>query len=177
MDPEAILAGLNDEQREAATATTGPVVVLAGAGTGKTRVISHRVAYAAATKAIDPKQALVVTFTDKAATEMRHRLQALGLPQVQASTFHAAARRQLAHFWPLVHGTTCPRCSTRSCGSSVPGGHRRSAAVGRGGAAGRVRHRSTQGGHLRRGHPGDHARSLTLRCPGARLAPLPIARR
>ena len=65
-------------------------------------------AYAAATKAIDPKQALVVTFTEKAATEMRHRLQALGLPQVQASTFHAAARRQLAHFWPLVHGSDLP---------------------------------------------------------------------
>jgi DNA helicase-2/ATP-dependent DNA helicase PcrA len=108
MDPEAILAGLNDEQREAAMATTGPVVILAGAGTGKTRVISHRVAYAAATKAIDPKQALVVTFTEKAATEMRHRLQALGLPQVQASTFHAAARRQLAHFWPIVHGADLP---------------------------------------------------------------------
>jgi DNA helicase-2/ATP-dependent DNA helicase PcrA len=108
MDPEAILAGLNDEQREAAMATTGPVVILAGAGTGKTRVISHRVAYAAATRAIDPKQALVVTFTEKAATEMRHRLQTLGLPQVQASTFHAAARRQLAHFWPLVHGTDLP---------------------------------------------------------------------
>jgi DNA helicase-2/ATP-dependent DNA helicase PcrA len=108
VDPEAILAGLNDEQRVAAMATKGPVVILAGAGTGKTRVISHRVAYAAATKAIDPKQALVVTFTEKAATEMRHRLQALGLPQVQASTFHAAARRQLAHFWPLVHGTELP---------------------------------------------------------------------
>jgi DNA helicase II / ATP-dependent DNA helicase PcrA len=108
MDPEAILAGLNDEQRAAAAVTTGPVVILAGAGTGKTRVISHRVAYAAATNAIDPKQALVVTFTDKAATEMRHRLHALGLPQVQASTFHAAARRQLAHFWPLVHGTDLP---------------------------------------------------------------------
>jgi DNA helicase-2/ATP-dependent DNA helicase PcrA len=108
MDPEAILAGLNDEQREAAKATTGPVVILAGAGTGKTRVISHRVAYAVATKAIDPKLALVVTFTDKAATEMRHRLHQLGLPQVQASTFHAAARRQLAHFWPQVHGTNLP---------------------------------------------------------------------
>jgi DNA helicase-2/ATP-dependent DNA helicase PcrA len=108
MNPEAILAGLNDEQREAAMATTGPVVILAGAGTGKTRVISHRVAYATATKAIDPKQALVVTFTEKAATEMRHRLHALGLPQVQASTFHSAARRQLAHFWPLVNGTELP---------------------------------------------------------------------
>src|SRR5688572_3167373 len=130
MDPEAILAGLNDEQREAATATTGPVVVLAGAGTGKTRVISHRVAYAAATKAIDPKQALVVTFTDKAATEMRHRLQALGLPQVQASTFHAAARRQLAHFWPQVHGEPLPEVldtKLRIIGPlarSLPGGYR-----------------------------------------------------
>ena len=109
MDPEAILAGLNDEQREAATATTGPVVILAGAGTGKTRVISHRVAYAAATGAIDPKQALVVTFTEKAAAEMRHASCALGLPQVQASTFHAAARRQLAHYWPIVHGPTAAR--------------------------------------------------------------------
>ena len=108
MDPDAILAGLNDEQREAAMATTGPVVILAGAGTGKTRVISHRVAYAVATGAIDPRLALVVTFTEKAATEMRHRLHQLGLPQVQASTFHAAARRQLAHFWPQVHGRDLP---------------------------------------------------------------------
>jgi DNA helicase-2/ATP-dependent DNA helicase PcrA len=108
MDPEAILAGLNDEQREAATATTGPVVILAGAGTGKTRVISHRAAYAAATGAIDPKRALVVTFTEKAATEMRHRLQRLGLPQVTASTFHAAARRQLVHFWPIATGRELP---------------------------------------------------------------------
>jgi DNA helicase-2/ATP-dependent DNA helicase PcrA len=130
MDPEAILAGLNDEQREAATATTGPVVILAGAGTGKTRVISHRVAYAAATKAIEPKQALVVTFTEKAATEMRHRLHALGLPQVQASTFHAAARRQLAHFWPLVHGSDLPEVldsKLRIIGPmarSLPGGYK-----------------------------------------------------
>ncbi len=108
MDPGAILAGLNDEQREAATATTGPVVILAGAGTGKTRVISHRVAYAAATKAIDPKQALVVTFTEKAAAEMKARLKRLNLPQVAASTFHAAARRQLAYHWPLVHDRPLP---------------------------------------------------------------------
>ena len=108
MDPEAILASLNPEQREAAQATTGPVVILAGAGTGKTRVISHRAAYAAATNAIDPNRALIVTFTEKAAAEMRHRLVKLGLPQVQASTFHAAARRQLAHFWPEVHGRPLP---------------------------------------------------------------------
>ena len=108
MDPEAILATLNAEQREAAQAVTGPVVILAGAGTGKTRVISHRVAYAAASGVIDPKTALVVTFTEKAAAEMGHRLRALGLPQVQASTFHAAARRQLAHFWPEIHGRPLP---------------------------------------------------------------------
>ena len=130
MDPDAILASLNDEQREAAQATTGPVVILAGAGTGKTRVISHRVAYAAATGAVDPKQALVVTFTEKAATEMRQRLNALGLPQVQASTFHAAARRQLAYYWPLVHGRDLPEVldsKLRLIGPlarQLPGGYR-----------------------------------------------------
>ena len=129
-EPEAILAGLNDEQREAATATSGPVVILAGAGTGKTRVISHRVAYAAATGAVDPKQALVVTFTEKAATEMRHRLRALGLPHVQASTFHAAARRQLAYYWPLVHDRDLPEVldtKLRIIGPltrNLPGGYR-----------------------------------------------------
>ncbi|MBW3613115.1 MAG: ATP-dependent helicase, partial [Chloroflexi bacterium] len=130
MDPEQILASLNPEQREAATATGGPVVILAGAGTGKTRVISHRVAYAAATGAMDPKQALIVTFTEKAGAEMRHRLRALGLPQVQASTFHAAARRQLAHFWPEIHGRPLPdvlESKLRIIGPmarSLPGGYR-----------------------------------------------------
>ncbi|MEO8247327.1 MAG: UvrD-helicase domain-containing protein, partial [Chloroflexota bacterium] len=90
IDPQTLLSDLNDEQRAAATATGGPVAILAGAGTGKTRVISHRVAYAAATNAADPKRMLVVTFTDRAAAEMRRRLAALGLPRVQASTFHAA---------------------------------------------------------------------------------------
>ncbi len=104
-----LLEGLNEQQRAAATVVSGPLVILAGAGTGKTRVISHRVAYAAATGAADPKRMLVVTFTDKAATEMRSRLAALGLPQVQASTFHAAALRQLRHFWPLAHGAPLPR--------------------------------------------------------------------
>jgi ATP-dependent DNA helicase UvrD/PcrA len=130
MDPDAILASLNEEQREAAQATTGPVVILAGAGTGKTRVISHRTAYAVATGALDPKRALIVTFTEKAATEMRHRLNALGLPQVQASTFHAAARRQLAYYWPLVHGQDLPEVldsKLRLIGPlarQLPGGYR-----------------------------------------------------
>ena len=130
MDPDAILAVLNDEQRAAATATSGPVVILAGAGTGKTRVISHRVAYAAATGVIDPRTALVVTFTEKAAAEMKHRLTGLGLPQVQASTFHAAARRQLAHFWPITEGEPLPEVldtKLRIIGPlarSLPGGYK-----------------------------------------------------
>ena len=130
MDPEAILAGLNPEQREAAVATTGPVVILAGAGTGKTRVISHRVAYAVATGAVDPRRVLVVTFTEKAAAEMKDRLRRLGLPQVQASTFHAAARRQMAHFWPQVHGQDLPEVldsKVRIIGPmarSLPGGYK-----------------------------------------------------
>jgi DNA helicase II / ATP-dependent DNA helicase PcrA len=108
MNPEAILADLNPEQRQAAMATTGPVVIHAGAGTGKTRVISRRAAYAVATDAVDAKRILVVTFTEKAAAEMKHRLRGLGLPQVEASTFHAAARRQLAYWWPLIHGRPLP---------------------------------------------------------------------
>ncbi len=107
--PDPLLATLNEQQREAVMATTGPVVILAGAGTGKTRVISHRAAYAAATSAADPKRMLVVTFTEKAAAEMRARLRALGLPTVRAATFHAAALKQLAHFWPQIHGGPLPR--------------------------------------------------------------------
>jgi DNA helicase-2/ATP-dependent DNA helicase PcrA len=108
MDPAAILEDLNDEQRQAAMATSGPVVILAGAGTGKTRVISHRVAYAVATGAVDPRRVLVVTFTDKAATEMKHRLRRLDLPSVTASTFHSAAKRQLEFYWPRLHGRPLP---------------------------------------------------------------------
>ena len=130
MDPEAILATLNDEQRQAAQATEGPVVILAGAGTGKTRVISHRVAYAAATGAADPKRTLIVTFTEKAAAEMKRRLNGLNLPQVQASTFHAAARRQLAYYWPLIHDRPLPGVLESKLGiigplaRGLPGGYR-----------------------------------------------------
>ena len=95
-------------QREAVTITSGPLCILAGAGSGKTRVISRRVAYALATGVVRPRDVLVVTFTDKAATEMAGRLAALGHRGVAASTFHAAALRQLRHFWPRVHGTDAP---------------------------------------------------------------------
>ncbi len=84
-------------------ATTGPVVILAGAGTGKTRVISHRTAYAVATGAVSANQILLVTFTDKAASEMVTRVRALGLAGVAARTFHAAALAQLRYYWPLRH--------------------------------------------------------------------------
>jgi DNA helicase II / ATP-dependent DNA helicase PcrA len=103
MDPARLLDDLNDAQREAVTATSGPVVILAGAGTGKTRVISRRTAFAIATGVVEADQALVVTFTDKAAREMVDRLAALGLPGVTARTFHAHALSQLRHYWPLHH--------------------------------------------------------------------------
>ncbi len=102
-DPERLLDDLNDAQREAVQATTGPLVILAGAGTGKTRVISRRTAYAIATGVVTPDEALVVTFTEKAAGEMVERLAGLGLPGVTARTFHAHALRQLRHYWPLHH--------------------------------------------------------------------------
>jgi len=103
LDPDALLADLDPEQREAVLATRGPVVILAGAGSGKTRVISRRTAYAIATDEVRPDQALIVTFTDKAAGEMVERLRGLGLPGVTARTFHAQALSQLRHFWPSRH--------------------------------------------------------------------------
>lgn len=104
MDPEQYLAGLNDEQRAAAQCVAGPVVIHAGAGTGKTRVISHRAAFAAASGAMEPGHALMVTFTDRAAGDMAERIRRLGVPGVTAMTFHKAAWRQLRHFWPRAGG-------------------------------------------------------------------------
>ena len=103
-----ILAGLNDAQRAAVTAVSGPVAIIAGAGTGKTRVVSHRAAYAAATGAVDERHMLLVTFTDKAATEMADRVRRLGLTRATARTFHSAALAQLRHFWPRAHETAMP---------------------------------------------------------------------
>ncbi|MDQ3974416.1 MAG: ATP-dependent helicase, partial [Actinomycetota bacterium] len=100
----SVLAGLDPQQRAAAQAATGPVCILAGAGTGKTRTITHRIAYQVAAGLARPEQVLAVTFTDKAAGELRRRLQSLGLPRpVRATTFHAAALAQLRFFWPQVH--------------------------------------------------------------------------
>jgi len=108
LDPERILDGLNEAQREAARLTSGPVAILAGAGTGKTRVISRRAAYAIATGVVPAGEILLVTFTDKAAAEMVQRLRDLGQPGVSARTFHAHALSQLRHFWPPAHGGDAP---------------------------------------------------------------------
>ena len=105
-----MLAGLDPEQRAAVTAPAGPVCILAGAGTGKTRAITHRIAYRVLTGEIAARHVLAVTFTARAAAEMRARLAALGVAGVQARTFHAAALRQLRYFAPrlLRRPGACP---------------------------------------------------------------------
>ena len=110
----AVLDALDPEQREVALAVRGPVCVLAGAGTGKTRAITHRIAYAALTGVVDPARVLALTFTVRAAGELRSRLRllggtGLGTEAVRATTFHAAALRQLTYFWPRVVGSRPPR--------------------------------------------------------------------
>ena len=108
MNPEELLDALDPDQRAVATQVAGPLAVLAGAGTGKTRAITYRIAYGAAMGAFDPSNVLAVTFTQRAAFEMRHRLAQLGVPKAQARTFHSAALRQLRHFWPTVVGGPLP---------------------------------------------------------------------
>lgn len=103
-----VLAGLDPEQRAAAEAVRGPVCILAGAGTGKTRAITHRIAYAVGSGAVLPHHVLAVTFTARAAGELRGRLRRLGAGNVQARTFHAAALRQLQYFWPRTVGGELP---------------------------------------------------------------------
>ncbi|MEO3813796.1 ATP-dependent DNA helicase UvrD2 [Sphaerisporangium sp. B11E5] len=109
MEHDDALADLDPEQRQVAEAVRGPVCVLAGAGTGKTRAITHRIAHAVRTGAADPQSVLAVTFTTRAAGELKQRLRVLGAHGVQARTFHAAALRQLTYFWPRVIGGDPPR--------------------------------------------------------------------
>ncbi|WP_187357545.1 ATP-dependent DNA helicase UvrD2 [Corynebacterium aurimucosum] len=98
------LSLLDEDQRAAATAPRGPVCILAGAGTGKTRTITYRIAHMVDQGFVNPQRVLAVTFTSRAASEMRERLNQMGVGGVQAQTFHAAARRQLKYFWPQVAG-------------------------------------------------------------------------
>ncbi|MBA6433138.1 ATP-dependent DNA helicase UvrD2 [Streptomyces sp. GMR22] len=108
-----MLDGLDPEQREVATSLHGAVCVLAGAGTGKTRAITHRIAYGVRAGILQPASVLAVTFTNRAAGEMRGRLRQLGAGGVQARTFHSAALRQLQYFWPKAVGGEVPRLVER----------------------------------------------------------------
>ena len=116
LDPDEILGALDDDQRAVALATRGPVCVIAGAGTGKTRAITHRIAYAAAIGTMDPQKVLALTFTARAAGEMRARLRSLGVPTVAARTLHSAALKQLLFFWPTVFGGRTPDLITSKSG-------------------------------------------------------------
>ena len=113
---DEILAALDPDQRAVALASRGPVCVIAGAGTGKTRAITHRIAYAAAIGTMDPQKVLALTFTAKAAGEMRARLRSLGVPTVAARTIHSAALKQLLYFWPSVFGGRTPDLMTTKTG-------------------------------------------------------------
>ena len=106
--PAALLDALDPDQRQVAEHLEGALCVLAGAGTGKTRAITYRIAYGVAVGAYQPTQVLAVTFTARAAGEMRSRLADLGVNGTQARTFHSAALRQLTYFWPTVIGGRRP---------------------------------------------------------------------
>jgi DNA helicase-2/ATP-dependent DNA helicase PcrA len=103
-----VLAALDPEQHAVATAPRGPLCVLAGAGTGKTRALTHRIAALVLSDQVVAREVLALTFTARAAGELRGRLRALGVEGVQARTFHAAALRQLRYFWPTVVGGQPP---------------------------------------------------------------------
>jgi DNA helicase II / ATP-dependent DNA helicase PcrA len=122
----AVLDALDPEQRQVAEVLDRPMVVIAGAGTGKTRAITHRIAHASLTGAKDPHRTLAVTFTTRAAGEMRSRLDQLGVSGVQARTFHSAALRQLQHFWPRAHRRELPpvTANTFSLVAEAAGRHR-----------------------------------------------------
>ena len=108
---DAILAALDPEQVKVAKTFDVPVCVIAGAGTGKTRAVTHRIAYGAATGKLDPRRTLAVTFTTKAAGTMRGRLADLGVVGVQARTIHSAALRQIKFFWPRAYNCELPPVS------------------------------------------------------------------
>ena len=103
-----LLDELDEQQREVAQHQHGALCVLAGAGTGKTRAITYRIAYGVRSGQVDPENVLALTFTQKAAAEMKTRLEGLGVGQVWARTFHSAALAQVKHFWPQVMGGTMP---------------------------------------------------------------------
>jgi len=108
-DGRSPLEGLDEEQLRAARALHGPVRVVAGAGTGKTTVIAHRIAHGIASRTYAAEEVLALAFSNRAAASLRARLAVLGAGGVAAQTFHAAALRQLRHFWPRVAPGSSPR--------------------------------------------------------------------
>ena len=108
-DLDDILGDLNEQQREAALALQGPVAILAGAGTGKTTTITHRIACQVRAGAFEASQILAVTFTEKAAGELKRRLKALGGDGVEVRTFHSAALQQLSRLWQTHTGEPLPQ--------------------------------------------------------------------
>ncbi|MGL5853531.1 MAG: ATP-dependent DNA helicase UvrD2 [Phycicoccus sp.] len=121
---DAVLEALDPEQREVAAHPVGPMCVLAGAGTGKTRAITHRIAYGVLSGSYHPQRVLAVTFTARAAGEMRTRLRDLGVGGVQARTFHAAALRQLHYFWPQAVGGAAPEVMPHKASAVAEAGGR-----------------------------------------------------
>jgi DNA helicase II / ATP-dependent DNA helicase PcrA len=121
---DAVLDALDPEQREVAAHPSGPMCVLAGAGTGKTRAITHRIAYGVLSGVHQPQRVLAVTFTARAAGEMRTRLRDLGVGGVQARTFHAASLRQLHYFWPQAIGGAAPEVMPHKASAVAEAGAR-----------------------------------------------------
>lgn len=109
VDSDTLLQDLDEQQRIAAQALLGPVCILAGAGTGKTRTLTHRIAYGVATGVFTPNRVMALTFTTRAASELKTRLHRLGVGQVAARTFHATALAQINYFWPSAVGGETPR--------------------------------------------------------------------
>ena len=112
-NPSEILAQLDDAQQAAVTNLKGPLAIIAGAGSGKTRTISHRIAYGIATGEYAEGRVLALTYTNRAAAELRSRLRLLGAPGVQVRTFHAAALAQLQFFWPQLTESMAPKLVTQ----------------------------------------------------------------
>ncbi len=125
LDAERILEGLNPEQRAAVETTRGPLCILAGAGTGKTTTITRRIAWQVASGTFAPEHIVAVTFTDKAAGELRGRLRTLGVDGVRASTFHSAALALLRHFGGDPGRILASKALLlRRIGNSLPGAFR-----------------------------------------------------
>jgi DNA helicase-2/ATP-dependent DNA helicase PcrA len=106
---ESLLEGLDPQQRFAAESLLGPVRIIASAGSGKTKTISHRIAYGVASGVYDPDKVLALSYTSRSAAELRSRINSLGVPAVQVRTIHAAALAQLRYFWPQLTGVNSPK--------------------------------------------------------------------